>query len=401
MDRIKIKSYSLAVLILHELTKHGIRENSFSFDATFLPSELAQIKKLTITNCDSLEGIEELSNLTDLTILGVNLNSFQANINNQNHISNYSYINRLPSLKTLNIAYDNTIKELDISQLNRLTSIRLFCNHNLGKITGLDSIKTLQHIIVCGCPVRDIGDIKQYIENTRDAATNILDIHMFARLFKEATMRSYLKNKMYSNLTNLSFGEHIYFGDEMYVMNVYQIIDMYNRALGVLRELHLEEMDDAQKVYSVYDYIIKHLQYDYKGLEYRDKNYAHFEYMNGDEKQYFMRRLAAINSSFGAITRRKAVCDGYVNLMHFLLNICDIPSETVICSKDQKLHSAIKFQIDGVYYYADPEQDQKHAPYNYFKLSYEEFTAIYDLAPKEQIDYQTKKRVIKYGTHSN
>jgi len=204
---------------------------------------------------------------------------------------------------------------------------------------------------------------------------------------------------MYDNLTNLSFGEHIYFHDEVYVMDWYQMSDMYNRASRILRELQIEQLEDKKKAQCIYEYIIKHLQYDYEGLEYRDKNYRFFQDMSGEEKAYFMRRLATINSSFGAITRKKVVCDGYVNLMRFLLSICGIASRTVICRKEERLHSAIKFQVDEIWYYADPEQDQRLKSMQYFGLTYSEFSTIYELAPQEQIDNQQKERGITYGQY--
>lgn len=402
MEKIKIENYSLAIIICEELIRLGIRQNLFSFDATFSTSELEQIKQLTIRHCDGLQGIEKLSNLESLTILGVNLNSFQSDVSAQNTILDFSYINQISSLKQLNIFYDNTLETLDISNLTNINSIRLFCNSRLRKIVGLDSQTNLKQVVICGCQIVDIGDVKKYIDNTQDVATNVLDISMFFSLFQKNSMKMHLKEKMYANLTNISFGEHIYFGDEMYIMDFYQMTDLYNRATRILRELSLEQMDDYQKVKTIYEYIIKHLKYDYEGLQYRDENYGRIRYMSGEEKEYFFRRLANMNSSFGAITRKKAVCDGYVNLMRLLLRICGIASQTVICSKNEQLHSAIRFEIDGKIYYADPEQDQKNKNNHFFGLTYDEFSSIYTLTPKEKIDDEyAKERMMTYGKYIN
>lgn len=398
MEGIKIDNYSLAILICQELIQLGIRQTFFPFDSTFSQFELEQIESLVISGCDSIKGIEKLTNLKYLTILGVNLNSFQGSTHSQNNIGDFGYLNLLKKLEKLSIIYDFQIEDLDISSLDGLKSLRLFCNPKLRIIQGLDTKQQLEEVSICGCPIEDIGNVKLYIDNTKDTVINIWDIEMFTSLLKDLSLRNYIKGKMYDNLTNLSFGEHIYFYDEVYVMDWYQMNDMYNRANRILRELHLEELGHKAKAYAIYQYIIKHLQYDYEGLKYRDKNYEAFEYMNGEEKKYFMRRLATINSSFGALTRRKVVCDGYVNLMKFLLAICGIESRTVICSHQGRLHSAIKFKIDGIWYYADPEQDQRLNYIQYFGLTYSEFSTVYTLAPQEQIDNQiTKKKVINHG----
>lgn len=399
MERIKIDSYSLAVIICQELVRLGLRPNLFSFDSTFLVSELERVESLVITGCDDLKGIEKLSNLKYLTILGVNLNSFQGDPNLQNHIPNFECINDLVSLEKLSILYDAEIETLIISNLQHLKSLKLFCNPKLKTIVGLDRHTQLDEISICNCPIQDVGNVRQYLDNTKDTAIHIWDVNMFTTLLNDPSIRIYLKNKMYDNLTNLSFGEHIYFHDEVFIIDWYQMNDMYNRANRILRELQIDKLEDKKKVQYIYEYIIKHLQYDYKGLQYRDENYKFFEYMTGEEKKYFMRRLATINSSFGAITRKKVVCDGYVNLMKFLLNFYGISSQTVICFRQNRLHSAIKFKIESVWYYADPEQDQKIKSTQYFGLTYQEFSSIYELAPQEQIDNQLE-RGITYGQYT-
>jgi len=399
MERITIDNYSLAIIICQELIRLHVRKSLLPFDSTFTEEELEKVESLVITNCDGLEGIEKLFHLKSLSIIGVNLNSFQENFHLQNHIQDFTPINQISSLETLNIFYNGEIEKLDVSFLSNLKNLKLFCNSNLKRIIGLDTKKQLESVSICGCPVADVGNIRTYIENTQDTAINIWDIGMFPRLLKDPSIRNYIKSRMYDNLTNLSFGEHIYFHDEVYVMDWYQMSDMYNRASRILRELQIEQLEDKKKAQCIYEYIIKHLQYDYEGLEYRDKNYRFFQDMSGEEKAYFMRRLATINSSFGAITRKKVVCDGYVNLMRFLLSICGIASRTVICRKEERLHSAIKFQVDEIWYYADPEQDQRLKSMQYFGLTYSEFSTIYELAPQEQIDNQQKERGITYGQY--
>lgn len=376
---------SLAPIILKNLIKLGKRKNFFGFDGTFTQEELDCITEITVTDCDSIKGISKLKNLKKLRIVGPNLSSFNETTN-INTITDFYEINDLINLKELEIVYDENIEILDISNLSKLKSLRLFCNSNLKIIKGIDNKKSLEHVVICECPIIDLGDIENYINNTMDTSINILDIKMYAQLFSNSNIRTLLKNKYNMNSSNIRFGEHIYFHDEIYTLDIYQIQDLYVKVKKILANLNLEKLDKEQQIYYIYKFVISYLKYDYDGLNYRNKNYQKLLESSLENKKYILRRMAIINSSFGALNSKKAVCDGYVNLFRLILSFLDIPSQTVICKKNDMTHAAIKYYYNGVWHYCDPEKDRDVNAIKFFDLTREEIEKIYELSPKEYIE---------------
>ena len=374
---------SLATIILEKLINLGVRDSFFGFDGNFTEDELASITDLTITNCDGLLGISNLKNLKTLKIIGPNLSSFNTSLPT-NQILDFSEINKLLNLEKLEIIYDENIEILDIENLDKLTILSLFCNSNLVKVKGLDNKKKLKKVVICECPIIDIGDVKNYIINTKNTVVNILDIKMFLNLFNNAN-KVLLKDKCNINESNIRFGEHIYFHDEIYTLNIYQMLEIYEKIQKILEKLNTNSLDFEQQVFTIYKFVISYLSYDYDGLNYRNKNYSKILNTNEEEKKYILRRMASINSSFGALTTRKVVCDGYVNLLRLLLTMCGIKTQTVICKNGLLTHAAIKYYINGKWYYADPEKDHDVNSIKFLGLTKEEFEKLYMLSPKEYI----------------
>ena len=94
-----------------------------------------------------------------------------------------------------------------------------------------------------------------------------------------------------------------------------------------------------------------------------------------------------MNTSYAAIVNKKAVCEGYVNMMRFILSIIDVETSMVNCSYDsvEFNHAAIKFKYNDTWYYADPERQRKSTE-NMFGYTLEEFKEIYNIPIKEQMD---------------
>lgn len=375
---------SLATIILEKLIKLGIRKNFFGFDGTFTQDELDSITELTITNCDGLEGISNLKNLKTLKIIGPNLYSF-SETTNLNTITDFSEINLLTNLENLEIIYDENISVLDISSLKKIKVLKLLCNSNLRIIKGLDDKTTLEKVIICECPIIDIGNVVDYINNTCDTPINILDIKMYINLFYKPEISNLLKDRHNINNSNIVFGEHIYFHDEIYTINIYQVQELYAKIKEIIKKLEIENLDKNEQIYEVYKFVVSYLSYDYDGLDYRNRNYQKLLESSLENKNYILRRMAIINSSFGALTTKKVVCDGYVNLFKLLLSFLNISSQTVICKKDNFTHAAVKYYYDGSWHYADPEKDRDVNAIKFFDLTREEFEKIYELSPKEYI----------------
>ncbi len=372
-------SYTLKLSILNELIKMKKIDSIFGFNGEFSQEQLDSITNLQLTDCDSIEGISQLRNLQTLKIISSKLESF-GSIGPINKITNFNEINKLPNLRKLYIANDYNIRFLDISNLKKLESLRIFNAPNLSWIKGLDKLK-LNEVIICGCFIKTIENPKDYIINTSLAANNILDINLANCLLQE---RKLLNKKYDAGLTNIRFGEHVYANDEIYTINVFQTTQMNRIALDILKKLDLDNLTDLEKAFKIYSYAISTLKYDNEGLEYRNTNTL--EGLDKNQREYFSRRMMIINSSFGAFTQKKVVCDGYVNMIKYLLNLCNINSQTVICQKENGLlHSAIKIEIDGNWIYCDPEQDSIK-DLRYFNLSKEEMEKIYTLSIKEEYD---------------
>lgn len=391
-------SGSLSSIILNRLIKLGKRTSFFGFDGSFTQEELDSITELTITNCDSLKGISQLKNLKSLKIIGPNLSSFNETVD-INTITDFNEINKLTNLESLEIDYDENIEILDISNLNKLKKLRLFCDSKLKIIKGLDNKQFLNHVIICECSIIDLGNVVNYINNTVDTAINILDIRMFAKIFSKTNIRNLLKSKYNMNSSNIRFGEHIYFHDEIYTLDIYQVQDLYHKVKRLLTSLNIEHLDKEQQIYNIYKFVINYLKYDYEGLDYRNKNYQKLLNSSIENKQYILRRMAIINSSFGALNAKKAVCDGYVNLFRLFLSFLDVPTQTVICRKDGMEHAAVKYYNDGYWHYADPEKDRDVRNIKFYDMTRDEFEKLYELSPREYIEQIDG--VKKYEKHFN
>ena len=389
---------SLATIILEKLIKLGVRKNFFGFDGTFTQEQLESITELTITNCNGLGGISNLKNLKTLKILGPNLYSFFETAD-LNKITDFSEINLLQKLENLEIIYDENIGVLDVSNLKKLKTLKLLCNSNLKIIKGLNDKKELEKVIICECPIIDFGNVIDYINNTSNTSINILDIKMYLGLFYEQKVSNLLKDRHNINESNIMFGEHIYFHDEIYTLDIYQVQDLYTKVIEIIKKLKIENLDKNEQIYELYKFVISYLSYDYDGLDYRNKNYQKLLDSSLENKNYILRRMAIINSSFGALTTKKVVCDGYVNLFKLLLTFLNIPAQTVICKKDNFTHAAVKYYYNGSWHYADPEKDRDVKSIRFFDLTREEFEKIYELSPKEYIEQVDGVKI--YEKHFN
>nr|WP_321236250.1 transglutaminase domain-containing protein [uncultured Psychroserpens sp.] len=85
---------------------------------------------------------------------------------------------------------------------------------------------------------------------------------------------------------------------------------------------------DINKVRAVYYWIANHITYDYKSLK---KNNNGFEFINSNPDDDYETRLSDMQKRYaeGALKRKQAVCEGYSQLMKFVLNELDIETEVV------------------------------------------------------------------------
>jgi len=391
----KIKSYSLAICIQNMLIKKGDKTGFLNFNADFSSEELASIETLNITNCDSLDGLENLKNLKTLRLVGTNLENF-SNTGALNNIVDFSPIKKIKQLENLAIWHDNNLNSLDLTGLENLVTLNLVSNQNLVEIKGLENLKNLKTVFITGSKVTEMGSPLKYIESTKDTYVNVLDVKMYEPLFSNEKVFKKLHDALVKNESSIRFGERIYFYDEIYTLSLEQMRELNRLAKNIINSLKLARKSNEEVVFEIYKYVVSNVLYDHEGLAYRDKNYENYLNAPKEKKEYFLRRMAFINSSLCALKEKKAVCDGYVNTIIYLLSLVNIKALPVVCmNKNGSLHSAIKILVDGNWIYADPEKDNGKE-IRYYNLTREELAKMYELAPKEFLDYIDGGVYVKY-----
>lgn len=385
---INFNNYELSLIILEQLLKKGLRQNRFGFNGEFSESEISSITNLTLTGLSSLDEFDKLPNLRSLTIYSYpssNLAEFDPL--QINTITDFSLLSNLTHLEELKIYNDNFLSLLDINNLTNLNTIVLFNNVNLKTLIGLDEKTKLKSVVLINNGLRSIGNTKKYIINTTNTPENILDVKLFPNLFGSRHNRLFLETRLKEALTNITFGEKITFADDKYILSYEQTKNMYFRALKILRQLNVY-MGNWESIKKIHNYTAFSVEYDDEGLEYRSMAYLNLLQIPSDNKEYFLKRLKLMNTSYAAIVNKKAVCEGFVNMMRFILSIIDVETSLVNCSYEgsEFNHAAIKFKYDDVWYYADPERQRKSEEIDKFGYTLEEFKEIYNIPIKEQID---------------
>ncbi len=172
-----------------------------------------------------------------------------------------------------------------------------------------------------------------------------------------------------------------------------KIVAMDKKAQEILNGIIKEDYSDIEKVTAIYAYMMKNIEYDYEslnGAKYGEKNSEYEEaYNNLSEHTYTF--LLKRQSAYNAILRGKSVCEGYTNMMHYLLKASGVNSKTVSCKDEINIeeptsdtnHSVIKVEIEDDWYYFDPTWDAgKKIITNFFKTK-EEFNQNHTLSVTE------------------
>ena len=301
------------------------------------------------------------------------------------YLQNSGILYSAPEVFDIVSAYDGTVTNIDQDEILG-NVVEITHNPNLKTITGLDEKTKLKSIVLINNGLTNIGNIKKYILNTTNTPENILDVKLFPQLFGSRHNRLFLENRLKEALTNITFGEKITFADDKYILSYEQTKNMFFRALKILRQLNVYR-GNWESIKKIHNYTAFNVEYDDEGLEYRNEAYLNLLQIPSDNKEYFLKRLKLMNTSYAAIVNKKAVCEGYVNMMRFILSIIDVETSMVNCSYDgvEFNHAAIKFKYNDTWYYADPERQRKSTE-NMFGYTLEEFKEIYNIPIKEQMD---------------
>ena len=105
----------------------------------------------------------------------------------------------------------------------------------------------------------------------------------------------------------------------------------------ILQELNVDGKTDVEKVYAIYDYMINHIQYDYKNL---------------DDETYMQKYTA-----YAALVENTSVCMGYALAFYRLALACGVDARYI--HSDPMNHAWDIVRVDGQYYYLDATWDEK------------------------------------------
>ena len=390
-------NYELAFTIEEELKskKQGRYIPSYRSEfCEFSIEELYSVTNLKLINFSSVEDIEKLPNLRRLSINSINYANI---VNNEflsmnpylNHITDFNPISNLINLESLRISNDIHIEQIDLTNLKELRQLILTNNPNLKKIYGLDTLNKLQKVIIYGSDLDLDFDIVTYIKNTLQAETNILDINLYPKVLEQnPTLSKYMVDSSVLGYTHLKFAEQVAFVD-CAIMDVNSMKILYEKCLQVIKKNRLKEMSDIEKIAYIYKYTVNNVQFDDEGLYQRMIEFYKMKEQYNEIPQFIKKKFAMLHSSFMAMIYHKSNCEGYVNLMKFMLNILDIKSYDVHCvdprhgEVNRCNHAILRVPYNGVWYYCDPTIEHITGD-NYFMRTKEEISKTHILNTYER-----------------
>lgn len=138
-----------------------------------------------------------------------------------------------------------------------------------------------------------------------------------------------------------------------------RVKQIYDRAVEIVNEIIEPGMSEWERELAIHDYIVLNTQYDYDN------------YLNGTVP-------ADSYSAYGVFFHGTAVCQGYAEAAHLLLQLAGIESHIVTGTANGGGHAWNKVKIDGEYYnldvtWDDPVPDEPgRVTYSYFNVTDEE-----------------------------
>lgn len=395
----------------------------------FTQEELDSITELSIcyTKVGDIKDLEKLKNLTKLSIISEN-SSLYAKFENgeideesyyfreKTNIEDFGILGKLKSIEELRIESEENLYELDVTNLKKLKKIELINNINLKEVKGLNELENLEKILMSRNGTGSLElkqfDIMSAVENKRLKEV-ILDVDMFPNLIKEfpqlvEKIEQYEKNneRVYTWIENKSFYDG--WANKFSTRN---LKEMDIRVEEILQNIIKPEYTEIEKTLAIYNYITENIDYDYKMLEFdqemkKDEKYCLFLEGSSNKSSYSIinKRILGKQSSFNAIMKGKVVCQGYANMMHYMLTKENIESREIGCIADpiieeQKLeekevdHSVIRVKTDDEWYYYDPTWDAGKTKYEYAYNTKDEFYKKHTLnAGEEKIQSVKQKK---------
>lgn len=187
-----------------------------------------------------------------------------------------------------------------------------------------------------------------------------LDLDLYPKLKQ---MQPRLDSVIRENIITYRWTENISeIGKNEY--NTVQVKLMDEKCKEILGNIVRPEYSDIEKTMAIYTYIVQNIKYDHILFK-REKELIDKRQKIGKDESKI---LWGKQSSYNAFMKGEVVCEGYTNMMHYMLSSVGIESKTAICigERDNKEndfvdrgedHSVIRVKTGEDWYYYDPIWD--------------------------------------------
>ena len=187
-----------------------------------------------------------------------------------------------------------------------------------------------------------------------------LDVDLYPKLKQ---MQPRLDSVIRENIISCKWTENIS-EVEKNEYNTVQVKLMDEECKEILGNIVRPEYSDIEKTMAIYTYIVQNIKYDHILFK-REKELI-------DKRQKIGKGESKIlngkQSSYNAFMKGEVVCEGYTNMMHYMLSSVGIESKTAICigkrdNKEESFvdrgedHSVIRVKTGEDWYYYDPTWD--------------------------------------------
>lgn len=402
-ELIVIEDFDLARVIREQLEKSGKRDNRLKtmiYHDTFTKEELESITKLTLKDgkFKDISSLKYLTNLVDLQIDSANAKNISPKFrggleghyrydNAKIETADFSVINSLTKLKYLTINYVEGLNKIDISALNDLRILELEGNTNLTEIVGLDDRENLETLTLLKNGISKSFDLEKLLNSS--LLTVNLDFDLYPILKSSNPNIDQIK---INGSNPFTWSENI--SDIKYnnlSADLMKLMD--DKVKEVLDEIINDSYTDVEKICAIYVYITQNIKYDHNARNAKTSKEA-MEQIQKEIKGKYMLVDTAIDrgqSSFNAIMHGKSVCEGYTNLMHYMLKSVGIQSVACACNitpnKDfvgiDTDHAVLRAKVGNDWYYFDPTWDANKISYENFFKSKNIFSINHSLSATE------------------
>ena len=382
-----------SIFLDSELKKIGIyrglsiTSKNFSY---FNIEDLSKIEKLTIQGMEDVSFLSYLPRLKSLRIYSEDYSnvldggSYQNNIL-FNNIRDFSVIEKLAQLEELEIMNDINVEKINLEKLVKLKKLIITNNPNLTHLLKMGNLHFLENVIMYGNNIKIFENFDEYLENTLDAAVNIIDSDIYFSKIKSVKDAKKLYEKSISGKINVQFSEKsgLLEYTTTYLSN---ITELYTKLRRKLQTNKVFEKSEEEKIQFVFEYGLK-IKFAQNELIERENLYEEILCKYNGIPDFYKKRLSFLHNSYSTFHFNYGNCEGIVNLMHIMLSMLNIDSENVHCH-DRRYsysimnnHALLRIKTNDGWFYYDAVYDRTKLIY---RKTYEEISEYVDLSEYEK-----------------